>query len=206
MLIPEAAFDVLAIVAGLTPPFSEVLFSEVHLFAYLSCLLSLYDGQPVADWGYSFAGTREGSPYAHPLSDSIQSLYGSGFLIGDERLIQISEAGRQEYEFLCTLSQNIRRTEYVAGACASVLALPLGVVRAALSQEPALKRTAALAATRPLLESADQSVLYEQFEALSEAVGVDIHDLMVPAVAWLMYLSREAMKRQSLPVERGGRG
>jgi hypothetical protein len=31
--------------------------------------------------------------------------------------------------------------------------------------------------------------LYEQFAALSEAVGVSMGDLMIPALVWLRYLS-----------------
>ncbi len=58
---PYAAFDALQIIASLQSIYRNVAEAEVHLFAYLSCLLSLYSGQPVGDWGYDFAGTTTGS-------------------------------------------------------------------------------------------------------------------------------------------------
>jgi hypothetical protein len=189
---PEAAFDTLAIIARLEPTVGRVLPSEVHLFAYLACLLSLYSGRPVADWGYPFTGTAEGSPFGASVNDALTILRGSGDVIGDTTGLGVSDSGRGEYELLRTLPRNATREEFVAGACSSVLALPMPVVRTAMQQEPALRRVTTLAAARPLLESVDVDALYEQFHALASVVGTEIRDVMVPAVAWLMYLVRVA--------------
>jgi hypothetical protein len=197
---PEAAFDALAIIARLEQSVGRVLPSEAHLFAYLACLLSLYAGHPVADWGYPFTGTREGSPFSTSVNDALTSLRGSGDLVGDTTGLGLSDFGRQEYELLRTLPRNAKREEFVAGACSSVLALPVPLVRTAMQQEPALRRVTTLAAARPLLENVDIDALYEQFHALASVIGTEIRDVMVPAVAWLTYLVRVApMESRTAP-------
>ena len=189
---PEAAFDTLAIVASLEPTVGRVLPSEVHLFAYLGCLLSLYSGHPVADWGYAFTGTIEGSPFSAAVNEAVGVLRSSSDLLSDLTGLGLSESGRAEYDLLRTLPRNASREEFVLGACSSVLALPVPLVRSAMQQEPALRRVTALAASRPLLEGVDLDALYEQFQALASVIGTEISDVMVPAVAWLTYLVRTA--------------
>lgn len=198
---PEATFDTLTIIARLEPTVGRVLPSEVHLFAYLACLLSLYSGHPVADWGYAFTGTVEGSPFSANVSEAIGMLRASSDLLSDTTGLSLSESGRTEYELLRTLTQNAAREEFVVGACSSVLALPVPLVRSAMQQEPALRRVTALATSRPLLEGVDVDVLYEQFQALAIVIGSEIRDVMVPAVAWLTYLVRAAATESKIVPE-----
>lgn len=186
----DAIFDTLSIVFRLREPLSGVTAPEVHLFSYLACILSLYDGKPVDDWGYLFAGTANGSPYSYAISEVIEQMLDSGFLQTSDEMLSLSDAGRQEYDIQQTLAQNTWREIYLTGACDSVLAVPVGLLRDALSREAALDRAAQLERTRPLLEDVDLETLYDQFGALSEAIGVQVRELMVPAVAWLSYLSR----------------
>lgn len=187
---PEATFDVLFIVSRLKAPLNGVTAPEIHLFAYLACILSLYGERPVDDWAYTFAGTASGSPFSPAISDAIETLERSGFIQQSDDVFTLTTLGTNEYELLRTLSQNAWREAYLTGACDSVLALPVGVLRDALSREPALERAAQLERTRQLLEDADLKSLYDQFDVLSEAIGVKITELMVPAVAWLSYLSQ----------------
>jgi len=189
---PEAAFDSLAIIARLEPTIGGVLPSEVHLFAYLACLLSLYSGKPVSDWGYSFAGTTEGSPFGASVQEALTALRSSGDLVEHTTGLGLSNSGRQEYELLRDLHRNSAREEFIAGGCSSALALPVPLVRTAIQKEPALRRVTTLASARPLLERVDVDALHEQFNALASVVGTEIRDVMVPAIAWLSYLVRVA--------------
>jgi hypothetical protein len=192
MMKPEPVFDAIAIVARLENSLERVLPSEVHLIAYLSCLLFLYSGQPVADWGYEFASTVEGSPFSVGLEEALTELRSSGDLSMIESGYTSTSYGKEEYKILRTVHGNARRDVYIAGACASVLALPIAVVRSAMSQEPAMRRVSSLRAARHLLEEVDLAALYDQFSALFEALGEQKLDLMVPAVAWLNYLIKTA--------------
>jgi hypothetical protein len=166
--------------------------SEIHLFAYLACLLSLYNSEPVSTWGYRFAGTKEGAPFSPDIAQAISLLYTSGNTTEKANLYTITGIGLIEYEDLSVLSQNTRRDMYVEGACSATYALPIGLVRQALLQEPVLRRATTLSTARQLLELADLSTLYAQFDSLSRAIGVDTSELMVPAVTWLTYLLRTA--------------
>lgn len=197
MINPDAGFDCLSIALRLQQSLSNVAPGELHLFAYLACLLSLYRGNAVSDWGYGFAGTRNGSPFSPEIGSAQQRLVSLGLLSYKKDYLTISEVGREEYKELRRLSQNALREPYVEAACSSVLALPVGLIRTALSEEPMLRPSAQLASTRPLLAGPGLVLLHEQFEILSAAVGVEVRDLLIPAAVWLTYLSRVAEQRQA---------
>lgn len=75
----------------------------------------------------------------------------------------------------------------------STSAFSAGMVVGALSQEPELRRARAVPSNRPLLEDAAQEQLYEQFDALRQALRNENIDLRVPSVVWLaaLYSSHE---------------
>jgi hypothetical protein len=66
--------------------------------------------------------------------------------------------------------------------------MPVGSIREGLTNEPTLNRVNALGTTRQLLDGPGLEGIYQQFTVLSQAVGVDAQDLMVPAVVWITYL------------------
>lgn len=96
MVSPYAAFDSLYIAAALENNVPYPVAAEIYVLAYLAALLSLYRGQPVADWGYGFAGTREGSPFSPEISEAIRALTSAGFLRSSERRIEITLGAWQE--------------------------------------------------------------------------------------------------------------
>jgi hypothetical protein len=190
MVSPYAAFDSLYIAAALKANVQYPVVAELHVLAYLAVLLSLYRGQPVADWGYGFAGTRDGSPFSPEIDGAIRALSGAGLLKASEGRIENTESGAAELSALQDLSQNRERVSYLEAACSSTLTMPVGVIRHALAQEPTLKPTSRLVTTRPLLDGPYMGRLYDQFEALGKTVGVEHKDLLIPATVWLSYLWR----------------
>ena len=111
---------------------------------------------------------------------------------------QVSERGLREIQFLRSLKQNTQRDVYLEGACSSLIALPVGVIRDALLNEPELKQAASLPTARWLLEPAKEKSLYDEFHQLKSAIGVEVKDLIVPAIAWLTYLGRGSHERMQL--------
>lgn len=198
MVNPYAAFDCLYVSAALGATVRRPVVAEVHVFAYLACLLSLYRAQPVSDWGYSFAGTRDGSPFSPEIQVAVRAVAAAGYLHFAEGEISITDSGRAELTALQELSQNRERITYLEPACSSTLTMPVGVIRHALSQEPTLKPTSRLATTRPLLEGPYLPRLYEQFAALGHTVGVEHQDLLIPATVWLGYLWRASEMQDDL--------
>ena len=187
---PVAYYDALAITSKLSPPFQKVAVSEVHLFAYLACLLSLYRGWPASDWGYDFVATENGSPFSTEIEHIIPVLVREALIEEEDRYLSIGTDGRSEYLELGKLSENDRREEFLSGACSSVLAVPLGIIRSAVLTDHDMKLATQFGDTRKLLSEAAVSDLHNAFATLSEEIGIHVNDLMVPAVVWLNYLSR----------------
>ena len=173
------------------------------MFAYLACLLSLYRGQPVADWGYGFAGTRDGSPFSPELESAVRALSAIGYLHLTDDGVDITATGREELLALQQLSQNRDRVSYLEPACSSGLAMPVGVIHHALAQEPTLRPATRLAAARPLLDGPYLPRLYEQFAALGRTVGVEHQDLLIPATVWLGYLWRASEMQDQIAAGSG---
>jgi hypothetical protein len=184
-----AYHDTLAISARLQRVLDDVAPSEVHLFAYLSCLLSLYDGWPAGGWGYSFATTENGYPFSADIDNALKMLSQESAITHDLDFFRITDHGLRELNFTSSLDQQRRRLPFIDGACASALALPLGLVRSALLEEPELRRAIAVSSSRWLLEESGVALIHEHFEALRQVVGGAGEDRVVPAVVWLNYLA-----------------
>ncbi len=187
---PYSFFDALFVVDRVGKVLGNATLLEVHLFAYLACLLALYRGQPVAEWGYSFVGTKMGAPYSREIETAVASSVRKGFFRDLNSGFVLTERGAAEIQLLGDLNQNNLKQVYLEASCSMLLAFPVGIIREALFNEPGLKATVSLSASRALLTGASLELLYEHFSKLSQAVGVEIEDLMIPASVWVTYLSR----------------
>ena len=185
-----AYYDALAIVDKVGRALENVAVSEVHLFSYLACLLSLYRGKTVTEWGYGFVGTENGSPYTKEIQSAVDTLVHEGYLDAVNRYVSIGDAGRTEYAELWELSQHQQREEFLDGSCSSVLAIPVGIIRSAITSDHDMKLASQLGDTRRLLHESAVEDFHDTFVALSEEIGIEIGDLMVPAVVWLNYLTQ----------------
>ncbi len=162
----------------------------LHLFAYLACLLWLYRRHTMADWGYSFVGTELGAPFSLDIDTAIKELRERGYFIRVQDRLRVSEDAEEQLHDFLSLTLNKERVECLHAACSSTSAFSVGIVGAALAQEPELRRARAVPNNRPLLEDVAQSQLYEQFEALRKVLNRENVDLRVPAVVWLTALYR----------------
>jgi hypothetical protein len=189
MINSAAAFDCLSIGDRLQCSLKNFAPGEVHLFAYLSCLLSLYAGNAASDWGYTFAGTRHGSPFSPEINDAVEDLVALGLLSHERGYLVVALEGQEEYQVFRQFSQNGIREKYLEAACSSLLSLPVGLIRSALSEEPMLRPSTKLDSTRALFAGPGLELLHEQFRALSSAIGIETQDLLVPATVWLTFLS-----------------
>lgn len=190
---PEAVFDALYTGSILQRHFGNVARGELHLFTYLACLLSIYSGKAADDWAYGYAGTRMGAPFSAELDSAIEDVLRNGMATGDE-FLNISQSGLLEVTELGSMSFFSTRIIFLDAACCSVLALPVGIVRDALSQEPNLRPISRLGTSRRLLDQAGLDLLYEHFDALRNAVGT-VPDLMVPATVWLSFLAQSSNRK-----------
>jgi hypothetical protein len=192
----QSAFDVLVIAKRLEASLGGVTRSELHLLAYVACLLSVYKGYPASDWGYTFIRSNWGSPFAAAIEDRVTNLEVAGLVVSRGQLIAVSESGSEMLSVIREASEHSWRSGFLDAAASSALAIPLGSIRGALHQEPGSRKAAIHVGPQELIRDQADPELYEQFEGVTEVVGPNVSDLLVPSVVWLAYL--DELNRQSL--------
>ncbi len=91
---PNAYYDCLAICVNLEKHLGNTSITEIHLFAYLSCMLSLFKENPVSMWGYSFSVTSTSHPYSADIDEEIINLINNDCLSRDNDHIKVTELGK----------------------------------------------------------------------------------------------------------------
>jgi hypothetical protein len=194
-VIKSAAFyDSLYIILRMQEVFGNVFRGELHLLAYLSCLMSLYRGQPVSCWDYFFMKTPNGAPYSPEIDAAIEDLLLNGWIATSGQHLCANERSVDFFHNISELGQNSIRNEFLDAACSSVSGLPIGMIKTAMSLEPELFSAIGATQGRILLDGPGVEILYEQFEALNHILGAGA-ELMVPAIVWLTYLSQKASEK-----------
>jgi hypothetical protein len=192
MTSPAAFYDTLVLADRIERRIGSVAGPEIHLFGYLACLLAVYHGWPATDWEYRFACTENGAPFSHEIQTSIEELLSLGYLMDKDEALGLDSAGREMESFLSSLEVQHKRLPFLEGATSSLLGMSAGMVRRAISAEPSMQRATALARKQLLLDDVGQTLVYDEFEAISAAIGGDVSDLMVPAMVWLTTLMTSA--------------
>jgi hypothetical protein len=210
-LLPEAFVDALAVVGFLsgesvfdTPPPKRrpVGDGEIHLFAYLACLLSLYRLQPTAAWGYVFVRTDSGLPFSDSIALAAKALAPGGLVeVSSDEGYLITARGRAALHQFGTLGLMRERVEFIQAACDAAITIPPTTIRRALSAEPGLTMAANRSLYTSLGSEGAREALYEQFKILHRVLGFDVASLLIPAMAWLTYLSEPAGSSQNLPLD-----
>jgi hypothetical protein len=192
---PEAIFDTLYIGSKIESKLDDFSQPEVQFFAYLSCLLSLYDGNPLSFWEYSFLKTQLGSPYSVDI-DGAWNFLKSKALVEQttEGYSKLTGKGKAEIDFYLTLHAFKPRAKYLEAACKSISLIPVGYIKKAIHNEPVLKAARVSISKRSLLDKSSPAThaLYEQFGTLKEALKEeDYKDLLIPAVVWIEALNKQ---------------
>jgi hypothetical protein len=188
MSTPAAYFDMLFLgerMSDLVEGFSR---PELHLLSYASCLLSLYEAQPVAEWGYEFISAENGLPFSRNIDLAIDFAVDLGQVYQRDTLMLVSSEGVAELEELRQFEANKLRARYLAGAADCLLVFNPGNVREAFNYDPAIRYLKKGHHTDWLLSPPEVERFYINFQQLREALAYDALDLSVPLVSWLKYL------------------
>ena len=196
---PEAIYDLLFIGDRLQQKIGDFSISEVYFFAYLSCLLSIYDGNTVDKWNYTFIKSTMGSPYCSDIQLGLSTLIANNSIVevgGPTGFYQITEKGSASTKFYSTLGSMKLRTKYLDTACDSLSILPFGQIKNAIGMEPVLSSARNSIGRRGLLEEDNPATrsLRVQFSSLKKALEDHVSDLLVPALVWLDSLDLENQK------------
>lgn len=186
---PYAIYDTLFVGDKLQRYIGDFNSSEVQLFCYFSCLLSLYEGNPTSFWGYKFIKNDLGVPLSTDVYNALDCLLRNNELEKIDNYYQITSEGKSKCNILSELGRFENRNKYLEVACESLLALPIGYIRNSIISDP-IVRAANNSSVRTLVDEENGAValLYDQFELLKEAINSQDADLFVPAVTWLKYL------------------
>ncbi len=192
-MVPEAHFDCLLIVSELDAPLNGVTRLELQRIAFMACLLSIYLARPVAEWGYRFANTGAGVAFSDHLSSAMDAMLTRGALTVDEvGRLRMTSIGRTFLTQLRGLQCLTPRIHCVTSAAASVLAVPLVVMRDGLEQEPSTVASQLRSGPTMLLdEEPHLHVLYAHFDVLAKLLPPGQTDLLSPSVLWLTYMAAE---------------
>jgi hypothetical protein len=196
MLSPEATFDALLIADSIQQKLGDAAEGEIHLFAYLACLLSIFEKWPASLWLYTFAGLQNGAPFSAELHNSIASCLNSGDLVAVAipDTLRLTSVGCEKLTFMRGLGSLSPRTRYLEAACSTLRSLPVGLIRTAMGMEPGLRPAIIARSARSLLTGAALDQLYDHFDAVSKTVGNQARHLIIPASVWLSYLFDTARK------------
>jgi hypothetical protein len=189
MRSPEAYFDALYVVSELGDALNGVSRLELQRTAFLSCLLSIFDGKPSAEWKYPFANTGAGTPFSDQLNEAVDSLVRVARL--DETSGRFRVAAHA-MGFLATLSglESFRsRRRYLGAACGSILAVPASTAAIGIDNEPSISSSRHRHASTMLLQGAAVTVLHDHFATLAQFFPPSGADFVSPAVLWLSYMA-----------------
>lgn len=197
---PEAIFDTLYIGSKIESMLDDFSHPEVQIFAYLSCLLSLYDGIPLSFWEYSFMKTLLGSPYSVDIEEALNFLKSKTSVEQTtEGYCKLTEKGKDEIDFYLTLHAFRQRVKYLDAACKSLSLIPVGHIKKAIQNEPVLKTARASTSRKFLLDESSpafHALVYKQFATLKAALkDKDYKDLLIPAVVWIEALIKQKQEQ-----------
>jgi len=199
---PEAIFDTLYIGSKIESKLDDFSQPEVQFFAYLSCLLALYGGNPLSFWEYSFVKTQLGSPYSVDIKEAWNFLKSKASVEQTtEGYSKLTDKGRAEIDFYLTLHAFKRRLKYLDAACKRLSLIPVGYIKKAIQNEPVLKTARTSISRKFLLDESSPAThaLYKQFATLKEALrDKDYKDLLIPAVVWIEALNKQEQEQTAI--------
>ena len=193
---PETILDTLFIGSKLQSRIIDFSLSEIQFFAYLSCLLSLYDGHPVSEWNYGFIKSNLGSPYSSDIHSSLELLISNGSIVeSDENFFQVTDKGNKNLAFFKTQTQLNWRCVYLETACRSLSVLPYGAIKEALIREPVILSARNSLTSKSLLENSNPATeaLHIQFASLKSALEGQYKSLIGPAIVWIESLNSNSL-------------
>lgn len=185
---PSAIFDILFISNSLKRKYRDLNFNELNFLSYFACLMSLYEGNPVTGWGYTFYKNDYGAPISSAIIESVDVMTWNGELLNNDGYYGITEYGEANLKEYNDISMFVQRRKYLSAVCECLLTDTIVSLLSTLSREPVIEESM-IHAQKPLNTERNSalSLLHSHFAIIQEVVGIQ-QELYVPAYMWLQYL------------------
>jgi hypothetical protein len=186
-VIPEAFFDSLSLAHKLDSFLDGFKLEEIHLFSYFSSFLYCFAGNAIATWQHRYTA-ENGYPFSTTINEAIKRHIQNNLFEDKGDYFTITGRGSDEFNKFKVLPTFIKREEILNAACTTSILIPYSETKRALLNEPEFKLELQLQNNAWL----NQSNFYTQFKEISDAVGINTKDLIIPAITWINYLNEKS--------------
>lgn len=187
----EPVFDVLYLL-DITQKVDDLRYDELHVFSYLSCMLSLWRGHVLSDWNYTFILSSSPVPFAADIGSSTVWLVDQGLVEHDPMIgrVQITPLGSAKLNDIAHLGQISWRRKFH-----DVVAYLLGrfsINRAVLAtlHDPLLQQMGRTHQRSDLLDPITVRLVREDFNQLVKVIGQTADQVPLESVSalWMQAL------------------
>lgn len=192
----EAKIDCILLSAALCKENEQFMLSELHLFAYLACLVGLFQGWSVSQWGYAFWGTEDGAPFSDALQQEFDVLVECGAVLVTESLYRCESEQIRIADQLAVMSSMADRSGLIDASLSGLRFYGSGFVRNAMNSDPVLSNVRKAHSGRNLMIEEGMALLHSHFEKLRRVVPPGSSP-KVPSILWLATLG-EVNKRKEV--------
>ncbi len=185
-----ARVDVATICYSLSVSVGGASRQDVHIFGYLSSMVNTQYGASPSAWGYDFAASSSGLPFAEALDFAMDQMLRSGDLVdsADGYTLSAGMSGRLAASANAeAFGRRIAMIEDVANV-AVLRALP--TIGRAVKSEPQLARSAQIKAVRIIDEGELARTLVNLLLTVRDQLEGDFPPAL-PAMLWLDTWERE---------------
>jgi len=195
----EANFDTLYLVRHLDLRYGGLSTYEINVLLYLSQLLSVYDENSIADWGYYFTHNEYGAPLSTAVIKQIEYLTKTGILSQDEsKYVTLYDTlqGFEQFEHLTVFEW---RKKYLNASIILSLSKTIPQISNALQCEPGIRKLAKIKRTSTLYAYSDtkHEEVFQDFHIIKSIITTNPGDVLVPASVWIDHLIKTS-ESQSL--------
>lgn len=184
----NALYDVLYILDSVEDLSAGLRSDYLHGVLYLSCLLSLVDGQTVSQWGYQFAETTKGGPFSDDIYTAVEFLSKEGLLEEDTKVdrVFIGSEGKEKLKKLKVLKTLYWRNRFHDAVAYALLRLSIQQTIAALKREPTFEQVDRLKKRSILFDETSVKYIRKGFDLIIDLIGRDASRyLRLVSVMWL---------------------
>ncbi|SHJ75056.1 hypothetical protein SAMN02745163_02507 [Clostridium cavendishii DSM 21758] len=184
----EANFDILYILNSLENTYDSINIVEIQNICYLSLLVSVFDKNPISDWGYEFIYDND-EPFSYAIINEIEDMMKSGTIIKeDKENYKLGKEAKRIFGFINNLEEFSKRKKYLQVSADAALVIPIPEFMNSMNYEPLIASKRNLFDREALGYGISINKLYDHFEGIRKIIGVENYDLWAVSVLWLKYL------------------